>query len=341
MAAALPRPAPSSIAMPMQNLVTVFGGSGFIGTQAVRGLAKAGWRIRVAVRNPSLAHDMRLQGDVGQVDVVQANVRDQASVARALAGAHAAINLVAVLYERGRQTFQALHVDAARNVAQAARDAGVQRLIQMSALGADPASASAYARSKAQGEQAVRQAFPGAVVVRPSIVFGPGDAFFNRFAAMAAMSPVLPLIGGGVTRFQPVYVGDVAQALARLTGEPAAPGQTYELGGPAILSFRELMEMMLAQTGQRRFLAPVPYSVANLLGAGGDLAKVLIAPPITADQVRLLKSDNVVSGAHPGLEALGITPTRLEAVLPTYLYRYRKGGQYADQEDREVAAGRV
>jgi len=226
-------------------------------------------------------------------------------------------------------------------VAEAARDAGVTRLIQMSALGADPTSESRYARSKAEGEQAVREVFPGAVIVRPSIVFGPGDAFFNKFAAMAGFSPVLPLIGGGATRFQPVYVGDVAQALARLAGDPAAQAQTYELGGPAVLSFRELMELMLAETGQRRFLAPVPFPVAGLLGAGGHVAKFLIPPPITSDQVRLLKSDNVVSGAHPGLEALDIAPTRLEAVLPGYLYRYRRGGQYADQEDREVAAGRV
>ena len=322
----------------MQSLVTVFGGSGFVGSQAVRQLAKAGWRIRVAVRNPNLAHAMRLAGDVGQIDIVQANVRNEPSLRRALAGASASVNLVAVMRETGRQGFQAVHVMGARNVATAARAEGVTRVVQVSALGADPNSESKYARTKAEGEAAVREIYPDAVVVRPSIVFGPGDHFFNRFAAMAQTSPALPLIGGGQTRFQPVFVGDVARALAQVVEAPEAAGQTYELGGPAAFSFRELMQMMLAQIGKRRFLAPIPWPMANLLGAAGDLAGMVIAPPITSDQVILLKADNVASGAYPGLPELGITPTTLEAVLPTYLYRYRKGGQYADQEDRELAA---
>ncbi|MDB5450852.1 MAG: NADH-ubiquinone oxidoreductase 39 kDa subunit precursor [Phenylobacterium sp.] len=325
----------------MQNLVTVFGGSGFIGTQTVRQLAKAGWRIRVAIRNPNLGYAMRLHGDVGQIDVVQANVRNEASVRRALEGATAAVNLVGVLYEAGRQGFQAVHVMGAKTVAEAVRAEGVPRLVHMSALGADPASPSKYARTKAEGELAARAAVPGAVVVRPSIVFGSEDHFFNRFAALAAVSPALPLIGGGRTRFQPVFVADVGKAIARLTAEPAAVGQTYELGGPAVFSFRELMEMMLKETGRRRLLAPVPFPVAHLLGIAGDLVAGIVAPPITADQVELLKTDNVVSGAYPGLADLGITPTTLEAVLPTYLYRYRRGGQYADQEDREMAAERA
>ncbi|WP_372781701.1 complex I NDUFA9 subunit family protein [Phenylobacterium sp.] len=322
----------------MQNLVTVFGGSGFIGAQAVRQLAKAGWRIRVAVRNPAAAYAMRLHGDVGQIDIVQANVRNAPSLRRALSGATAAVNLVAVMHESGRQGFQALHVMGAQNVATAAKAEGVSRLVQVSALGADAASESKYARTKAEGEAAARAVYPDAVVVRPSVVFGPEDDFFNRFAAMAQVSPVLPLIGGGHTRFQPVFVGDVSKALARLASAPEAAGRTYELGGPAVFTFRQLMELMLAEIDKRRFLAPVPWPVAGLIGAVGDLAGAVIAPPLTSDQVTLLKTDNVVSGGCPGLAELGITPTTLEAVLPSYLYRYRKGGQYADQEDRELAA---
>ena len=322
----------------MQNLVTVFGGSGFIGAQAVRQLARAGWRIRVAVRNPAAAYAMRLHGDVGQIDIVQANIRNEPSVRRALADATAAVNLVAVMNESGRQGFQALHVMGARNVAAAAKAQGVARMVQMSALGADPNSTSKYARTKAEGEAAVREIYPDAVVVRPSIVFGPEDNFFNRFAAMAQLSPALPLIGGGHTRFQPVFVGDVGKALAKAVASDEAAGQTYELGGPAIFSFRQLMELMLAEIGKRRILLPLPWPVAGMIGTAGDLARTLITPPITSDQVQLLRADNVVSGAYPGLAELGITPTTLEAVLPSYLYRYRRGGQYADQEDRELAA---
>jgi NADH dehydrogenase len=324
----------------MQNLVTVFGGSGFIGTQAVRQLAKAGWRIRVAVRNPNLAYRMRMHGDVGQIDLVQANIRNRASIERALEGATAAINLVGVLYEGGRQGFQAVHAMGARTVAEVALEQGATRLVQMSALGAAAESESKYARTKAEGELAAREVFPDAVIVRPSIVFGPDDHFFNRFAAMANVSPALPLIGGGATRFQPVFVGDVGKALAIAATSDAAAGQTYELGGPAVFSFRQLMEMMLAEIARRRLLVPVPFPIAGVLGSLGDLVSGVLPPPITSDQVALLKTDNVVSGQYPGLAELGITPTTLEAVLPTYLYRYRKGGQYADQEDREMAVER-
>ena len=329
----------------MQNLVTVFGGSGFVGSQAVRQLAKAGWRIRVAVRNPGQAYAMRLHGDVGQIDIVQANVRNAPSLRRALAGADAAVNLVAVARESGRQGFQALHVMGAHNVATAARAEGVTRLVQMSALGADAASASKYARTKADGEAAAREIYPDAVVLRPSVVFGQDDDFFNRFAAMAAISPALPLVGGGHTRFQPVFVGDVGKAIARAVADPACAGQTYELGGPKAFTFRELMELMLAEIGKRRILLPLPFPVASLLGRLGDAADGLagvagasLPTPVTADQVILLKSDNTPSGAYPGLAELGIAATTLEAVLPSYLYRYRKGGQYADQEARELAA---
>ncbi|ODT86142.1 complex I NDUFA9 subunit family protein [Phenylobacterium sp. SCN 70-31] len=325
----------------MQNLVTVFGGSGFVGTQAVRFLAKAGWRIRVAVRNPNLAYRMRLLGDVGQVDIVQANLRDRPSLLRALEGATAAVNLVGLLYERGRQGFQAVHVMGARNVAEAARAAGATRLVQVSALGADPESPSKYARTKAEGEAAAREIFPGLVVARPSIVFGPGDGFFERFATLAQFSPALPLIGGGETKFQPVFVGDVGRALARMVADSDAEGRTYELGGPGVFSFKALMEMMLAETGQRRLLVPVPWPAASLIGKAGDLVAGIVPPPLTADQVESLKADNVASGRHPGLADLGVAPTTLEAVLPTYLYRYRKGGQYADQDARELEAGRA
>ncbi len=331
--------------MPMQNLVTVFGGSGFIGAQAVRQLAKGGWRIRVAVRNPAKAYAMRLHGDVGQIDIVQANLRNEASLRRALSGAAASVNLVGVLRETGRQGFQALQVMGARNVAAAARAEGVSRVVQMSAIGADAQSESKYARTKAEGEAAVREIYPDAVILRPSIVFGPEDDFFNRFAAMAQISPALPLIGGGHTRFQPVFVGDVGKAVAAAVTLPSAAGQTYELGGPADLTFKQLMELMLAEIGKRRVLLPLPWPAAGLMAWAGDAANSLagavgaaLPTPVTADQVILLKTHNVVSGAHPGLADLGITPTSLEAVLPEYLYRYRKGGQYADQEDRELAA---
>jgi len=326
----------------MQNLVTVFGGSGFVGTQAVRYLAKAGWRIRVAVRNPNLAYQMRLLGDVGQIDVVQANVRDIPSLERALEGATAALNLAGVLFEAGNQTFAAIHVEGARNVATAARAMGVTRMVQMSALGADPRSASKYARSKAEGEAAVRAIYPDAAIVRPSVVFGPGDGLFEKFAKLANLSPVLPLVNGGQTGFQPVFVGDVGQALARIVTSEASAGQTYELGGPAAFSFRELMEMMLAEIGKRRILLPLPGPAAGLAAMGFDLLtalglSALIPPVVTRDQLELLKSDNVLSGQFPGLADLGLTPTTLEAVLPAYLYTYRKGGQYADQEARVMA----
>lgn len=317
----------------MQNLVTLFGGSGFLGSQIVRALARQGWRIRVAVRQPHLAYEMRLHGDVGQIDIVQANVRNLASVQRALEGASAAVNLVGLLYQSGRQKFEAVHVEGAGNVAQAATDMGVGQLVQMSALGADPNASSGYAVTKARGEAAARAAFPAAVVVRPSIVFGPEDDFFNRFASLALISPALPLIGGGATQFQPVFVGDLAQAVARMLADPASAGQTYELGGPARYSFRQLMTLLLAEIQRRRLLVPLPFPAAGLIGLGGDaLAFLGLPPPLTRDQVELLKTDNVTSGACPGLAELGVAPTTLEAVLPQYLPRYRRGGQFAETE---------
>ena len=324
----------------MQDLVTVFGGSGFVGSQVVRALARQGARVRVAVRQPHLAHTMRMLGDVGQIEVVQANLRNLDSVSRALQGAAAAVNLVGLLYETGRQKFQSVHVTGAANIARAAHQQGVGRFVQVSALGADEASSAKYARTKAMGEAAVRAEFPGAVILRPSIIFGPGDGFFNRFAQMAVFSPVLPLIGGGHTRFQPVYVGDVAAAVVKVITGAQADGLTYELGGPGVFSFKEILEMILAQTERRRLLAPIPFAVARMIGRLGELASLTaLAPPLTADQVELLKTDNVVSGGCPGLADLGIVATTVEAIIPTYLYRFRKGGQYADETERLAATG--
>jgi len=316
----------------MQGLVTVFGGSGFVGGQVVRALAKAGHRVRVAVRNPNLAYRMRMLGDVGQIEVVQANVRNAPSVARAVEGAEAVVNLVGVLWESGRQKFQTLHVMGAKTVAEQAKAAGATRLVQISSIGADADSPSKYQRTKAEGEAAVRAAFPGAVVIRPSIVFGPEDKFFNKFGQMAALFPALPLIGGGETKFQPVYVGDVAAVVAKAVSNPAAEGLTYELGGPAVYSFKEILEFILRETGRNRLLAPLPWFAANFIGKVGDLSP--ITPPLTSDQVESLKADNVANNGLPGLAEAGVIPTAVEAVVPSYLYRYRKGGQYA-----EVPAG--
>ncbi len=314
----------------MQGLATVFGGSGFVGSQIVRALARGGWRLRVAVRRPGGAYRLPMLGDVGQIQIVQANLRNADSVARALDGAQAVVNAVGVLHETGRQRFSAIHVEGAATVAQEARSAGAGRLVHISALGADPAAAAAYARSKAVGESAVREAFPTATIVRPGVVFGPQDRFFNRFAAMAMISPALPLIGGGHTRFQPVYVGDVAAAVARLLAQPESQRRTFELAGPAIYSFRELMVLLLEQIGRRRLLVPIPFAAATVLGLAGDaLAAIGLPPPITSDQVALLRADTVASRGAAGLADLGLEPTAVEAIIPTYLWRYRKGGQYA------------
>jgi NADH dehydrogenase len=317
----------------MQGLVTVFGGSGFIGAQVVRALAKRDLRVRVAVRRPNAAYRMRLLGDVGQIELVQANLRNADSIGRALDGAEACVNLVGVLYEGGRQGFQALHAKGAEEIAQAAAQRGVTRFVQVSALGADPQSRSLYARTKGLGEAAVRAAIPQAVIVRPSVVFGAEDGFFNRFASLAAFLPALPLPGGGGTRFAPVYVGDVAAAIANALLDPAAAGRTFELGGPKAYTYKELMQLTLAEIQKSRLLVPLPWWVTSLIGAlSQTMSKVLpIAPVLTADQVILLKSDSVPAPGAPGLEALGVfPPTAVEGILPTYLYRYRRGGQFAD-----------
>lgn len=314
----------------LDTLVTVFGGSGFLGRHVVRALAKRDYRIRVAVRRPELAGHLQPLGRVGQVHAVQANLRYPASVEAAMRDSHAAINLVGILAEGGAQSFQAVQAAGPGVVARAAAAAGA-RMVHVSAIGADENSLSRYARSKATGEKAVLSAVPGATILRPSVVFGPEDQFTNRFAALARISPVLPLVGGGVTRLQPVYVGDVATAVADAVDGKTRPGATYELGGPEVLTMREIMQIILAITERRRTMASLPFGLAKfqsylLQFAPGPLK-------LTPDQVLLLQSDNVVSDAAKAagltLEGLGITPDSLEAIAPQYLWRFRKTGQFA------------
>jgi NADH dehydrogenase len=316
----------------MQGLVTVFGGSGFIGAQVVRALAKRGLRVRIAVRRPGVAYRARTLGDVGQIELVQANLRNPASIGRALEGAEACINLVGILYETGRQRFQTLHAKGSEDIAAAAKARGITTFIQMSGLGADPESDAQYARTKGLGEQAVRALIPSAVIIRPSVVFGVDDSLFNRFAGLASIMPVIPLPGGGTTRFQPVFVGDLAAAIANAVTDPGAAGKTFEIGGPKIYTYRELMQLTLTEIHKSRPMLSLPWPVAALLGALSELpAKYLpIAPVLTADQVKMLKSDAVPQAGMPGLEALGVAePIAAEAVLPSYMYRFRRGGQFA------------
>lgn len=320
------------------GLAVVFGGSGFVGAQVVRALARRGWRVRIAVRKPHLAHDLRMQGDVGQVLPIRCDVTRPEDVEAAMAGADLAINLVGALYESPWTRFQTLHVDAAAAIAGACARNGA-RLVQVSAIGADAASGSAYARTKAQGEAAVRAALPDAVIVRPSIVFGDGDGFLNRFARMAAVAPALPLIGWGRTRFQPVYVGDLAEAIARVATRPSAAGRTFEVGGPSVYTFEEILKLILRETNRSRLLLPLPFPVARIIGSLAQLTAIAgIAPPLTRDQVVMLQRDNVVADGAEGLETLGVTPTGLEAIAPAYLWRYRRGGQYAERPAPVAAA---
>ena len=318
------------------KVVTVFGGAGFIGRYLVQRLAKAGWMIRVAARRPEEALFLKPLGDVGQIVPIAANIRNELSIRRAIEGVEAVINLVGILSERGRQSFAAVHRDGAERIARNAAQLGAARLLHMSALGADPNSPSSYARSKAEGEAAVRAAFPAATIFRPSIVFGPEDQFFNRFARMARMLPALPLIGGGRTRFQPIYVGDVADALMNALKDPGASGRIYELGGPEVYSFRELLQILLAEIGRKRRLVPIPFALASVQGA---VLSLLPNPPLTRDQVQLLKRDNIVTGALPGLADLGIRPVALEAIIPTYLHQYRRGGWYSSARRHEGPVG--
>ena len=312
-----------------EAIVTIFGGSGFIGRYLVQRLARQGWRVRVAVRYPRSAEFLKPLGDVGQITPLRASIHDDRSVRAAVDGAAAVVNLVGVLYEKGRQSFEAVHVAGARRVAEAAAAAGAKALVQMSALGADAGSEAVYARSKAAGEAAVRAAFPAAAVVRPSVVFGAEDGFLNLFAAIARISPVLPLIGGGATKFQPVYVGDVADAIVACLGQAACRGKTYELGGPRVYSFADLMRYILAEIGRRRLLLPVPFAIADLEAA---VLELLPVPPLTRDQVKLLQIDNVVGAGALTLADLGLRPTALEVIAPTYLDRYRPHGRFTERQ---------
>ena len=301
--------------------ITVFGGTGFIGRHLVRRLAKAGHSVRIPTRDPDKALFLKPMGDVGQIVPVRCNPQADSSVAAALAGADVVINLMGILYETRRQKFQTVHVEDAARLARLAKEHGVHRLLHLSALGAHSHSPSRYARTKALGEQAVRTFFPHATLFRPSIVFGPEDGFFNLFAGLARLSPILPLIGGGTTRFQPVYVGDVAEALVTALENPATAGQLYELAGPQIYTFRALLEMMLRDTGQRCGLVSIPWCLAKFQAA---FLEKLPAPLLTRDQVELLKRDNIADSQQKNLRSLGLTATPLEIILPTYLGRFRK-----------------
>lgn len=298
------------------QVVTVFGGSGFIGRNVVERLVKKDWMIRIAVRNLPRARVLMRSADGGKVTIFPAPVQDEKSVRSAVEGANAVVNIVGILYEKGAQTFQAIHHLGAARVAAVAAATGVQRLVHISAIGARAEAGAGYARSKGAGEEAVRKTFPKATVLRPSIVFGPGDSFLNLFARMARLSPALPLIGGGRTRFQPVYVGDVADAIIRCLEDPACQGKTYELGGPRVYTFRQLIEIVLRQTRRPRLLISIPFGLAELQAAFLELLPV---PPLTRDQVRLLRQDNVVGENALTLEKLRITPKALEDIIPAYL----------------------
>ena len=307
------------------KLVTIFGGSGFLGRHTVRALAKAGWRIRVAVRYPNQAFFLKPAGTVGQIAPLKCDITDPDQVAAAVHGADAVVNLCGLLVPRG-QDFEEVHFDGAQNIAEAAARAGVKALVHVSAIGADTESHSHYAQTKAAGESKVRAAFPAATILRPSIVFGPEDDFFNRFASLARFVPALPLIGGGKTRFQPVFVGDVAAAIAAALDSEAARGRSYELGGPTVYSFKELMQIVCRETGRKRLLVPLPFGLALFKSF---FLQMMPKPLLTPDQVRLLQHDNVVSPTALTLADLGITPNSVEAEVPSYLWRFRTKGEFS------------
>jgi uncharacterized protein YbjT (DUF2867 family) len=315
-------------AIPLETLVTVFGGSGFLGRHVVRALAKLGYRIRVAVRRPELAGFLQPLGQVGQIHAVQANVRHAASVEAAARDADVVINLVGILFARGRQKFDAVQAVGAEAVARAAAAFGA-RMVHVSAIGADEHGASQYARSKAVGERLVLAAVPSAVILRPSVLFGPEDDFFNKFAAIARFSPALPLIGGGHTRFQPVFAGDVASAVVAAIEGRAKDGEVYELGGPEVRSFKQLMQFMLATIERQRLLVPIPFALAKFQAG---ILQLLPKPLLTPDQVELLRGDVTVSEEAKSegrtLEALGIDPIAMATIVPSYLWRFRKAGQF-------------
>ena len=303
-------------------LITVFGGTGFLGRHIVKRLAKAGYRLRIATRRPNEALFLKTNGTPGQIEIVQANIRDDASTQAALQGADGVVNAVGILFESGKQKFHALQAEGAARIAEAAKAEGIGAMVHISAIGADGASASLYAQSKAAGEEAVMAALPEAHILRPSIVVGPEDDFFNRFAGMAMIAPALPLIGGGVTQYQPVSVFDVAAAVEACFA--GAPSGLYELGGPDVLSFKELMEMLLAEIGRDRLLVPLPFAAAKIIAA---FAQFMPKPLLTPDQIILLRSDNVVAQGARGFVDLGLKPQPIAGILPSYLARFRPAGK--------------
>jgi len=317
-----------TVRSPYDTLVTVYGGSGFLGRHVVRALAKRHYRIRVAVRRPELAGYLQPLGRVGQIHAVQSNLRNAASVEAAARDAQVLVNLVGILFERSRQRFDAVHTYGAEQVALAANAHGA-RMVHVSAIGADENSSSAYARSKANAEKLVLAAQPATTIIRPSILFGPEDDFFNRFASLARFSPALPLIGGGLTRFQPAFVGDVAAAIADAVDGKARPGTIYELGGPEVRTFKELMQFVLSTIERRRLLVPLPFFAARMQAM---FLQYLPKPLLTPDQVELLRVDNVVSAAAQAegrtLQGLNIDPEPMEAIVPSYLWRFRRTGQF-------------
>ena len=321
-----------------RKLATIFGGSGFIGTQLTQELARRGYSVRVAVRRPDLAGHVRMFGFPGQIQPIQANLRYPQSVAAAVEGADVVINLVGILFEKGKQRFAAVQTQGAKTVAEAAKAAGVKRLVHMSAIGANPESPSAYARAKALGEVEVQKAFPDAIIIRPSLVFGQEDGFFNMFGMLARMSPFMPVIGGK-TRYQPVYVGDVADAMAKAADGEVKPGKIYELGGPEVLSMDAIIDRVLEETRRKRVKLPLAFGIAKPLSA---LMSVLPKPLLTPDQVVQLGVDNVVSDEarrqKRTLEAFAITPTTLDAILPGYMWRFRKHGEF-DRHTNPLVGG--
>ena len=322
-----------------KGLVTIFGGSGFLGRYAARALVRQGWRVRIACRQPGLAGDARLAGSApGWVDIAPVNISNRASIAEALRGSDAAVNLVGILHERGRQTFENVHVAGAENIADMAREAGIARFVHVSALGADPDSKIRYVRTKGEGEAKVRRACPQAVILRPSVVFGPEDRFFNRFAELARRLPFLPAIGGGRTRLQPVYAGDVADAICAAVNRPDAAGNTYALAGPETCSLKDIYDFIMKVTDRRRLTLPVPFFMAQPAGyVCGAIWHYLPPfswgffgdPPVTGNQIQMLRSETVADADKPGLAELGIDDLEtIEAITPAYLWRYRAYGEF-------------
>jgi len=306
--------------------ITVFGGSGFLGRYVVRALAKSGWRIKVATRHPNRAFFLRPMGQVGQIGFIKCDVTDADQIAHAMSGSQAVVNLTGILFQRG-QTFDDVHAKAPEAIAREAARLNMRAFVHVSAIGADAESDSHYAATKAEGEKRVREQFPNATIMRPSLLFGPEDRSFNRFAELARFLPALPLIGGGRTQFQPVFVGDVAAAIVAALDEPSAQGRTYELGGPTVYTFRQLMEIILGEIQRTRALVPLPFGIAAIKAIFLQLAP---NPLLTPDQVKLLRKDNIVAPTAHTLKDLGIQPTTVEAEVPSYLWRYRAKGEYAD-----------